>query len=107
MASRVVWSLVSLCWFRGGAVRQPLCFLAWGWGLAYLDQEDVCAGFGKGYGDGLADAPRGACHEGCLAFKGEECARGRGHDLLLSLAWCIDRDIRWIYIRAVQREKKA
>lgn len=38
----------------------------------YLDEDNVCAGFGEGDGDGLADATGAACDEGGMAFKGEE-----------------------------------
>lgn len=42
-----------------------------GLGRCYLDEDDVCAGFGEGDGDGLADATRTACDEGSVALKRE------------------------------------
>lgn len=41
-------------------------------GLVYLDENDVCTGFGKANGDGCTDASRAACDEGSLALEGEE-----------------------------------
>lgn len=38
----------------------------------YLDEDDVCAGFSEGDGNGCANAPCCAGYEGSLPFKGEE-----------------------------------
>lgn len=39
---------------------------------SYLDEQDVCAGFGEAYGDRLADAPGGAGDEDGFALQREE-----------------------------------
>lgn len=38
----------------------------------YLDEDDVCAGFGEANGDGCADASGATGDEGGLALEGEE-----------------------------------
>jgi hypothetical protein len=43
----------------------------------YLDEENICPGFGEGDGHGLSDAPRAARYEGCLARQGEELLDAR------------------------------
>lgn len=76
----------------GDGKRIRGCLLAWGkkleermgeWLLecmfSHLDENEVCAGFCQGNGDGLPDASRSTSHEGGLAFKGEESVGDGGH----------------------------
>jgi hypothetical protein len=44
----------------------------WIAGVRYLDEENVCAGFGEGERHGLADSSGAACYQGGLALEGEE-----------------------------------
>jgi hypothetical protein len=36
---------------------------------SYLDENNVCAGFGKPNGNGLSNAPRGTGDDGCRALE--------------------------------------
>lgn len=41
-------------------------------GLVYLDENDVCIGFGKVNGDGCIDVLCVVCDEGSFVLEGEE-----------------------------------
>lgn len=48
---------------------------------SYLDEDDVCAGFSEGDGDGGANASCCACYESSLPFKGKKSLGSRHRDV--------------------------
>lgn len=47
--------------------------------VLYLDENEVCAGFCQGDGDGLADASGSARQKGGLSLEGEESVGSSSH----------------------------